>query len=838
MRRSVVLVVVMATTIWLAPPASGGARQPDLSSAAPRRATVGTAAAACTWTTAPSVKGNRSLFTVAPLSPSNAWAAGITTSLGTQALIEHWNGKRWSVSPTPAMTASGINALAATSATDVWAVGYAGQGPTSAGGVNYKTLVEHWNGASWEVIPSPNPAGTKSNALVGLAAISPTDVWAVGYTLIGSTRQGLTEHWNGSAWTVVASPNPGTLSNGLLDIEASSSTNAIAVGYRSDGYGYQTLAERWDGSAWTVVPSPSPGSVDNVLTGLAVNSATDAWAVGYLSGGGPYQTLIEHWDGTNWSVVASPNDGVGVNVLRGASFSSPTDGWAVGTSNLSGYTGYRTLTLHWDGGSWTVVPSPNLPGVDNRLAGVEATPGTGEAWAVGRVERSGLIQHCAASSTSGKVSPASAGTPTGSGSRDEGAGMSESTRGRTLPMHAPAATPGVPASPQSVVAVDEAVPAGISQVTLTFGAALSDYDQDGQTDFLLGTHFSSPARLYHNDHGSFSEADAGMFALRDRHACTWGDVNRDGLQDLFCAIGADVGSDVKSNELWIQHPDHTFTDEAANYQVLDPLARGRRGVFVDVNADGYPDLYLGNVYERPDGLPSPNRLLINQGGTSFVDAPAYGLDRELNAGCTQAADYNADGFQDLLVCTAFGLKVYRNDGGTSLTDVTASLHLAHNPNDAQMVDVNGDGRLDVLEVLGTVFRVDLQRGSTFPIAYQRALTAGRGVSAGDVNGDGRPDVYVVQGENPSGQNVADMMLLNDGTGTSFTEMPIPQTTVGAGDDAYALDYDHNGLMDFLVLNGGRVDLPGPVELIAFFPSAPPAGRGGRSEPGAGQDTTR
>jgi FG-GAP-like repeat len=815
-RRSVVLVVVvMATTIWLVAPASGRA-------------------AACTWTTAPSVKGNRSLFAVAPLSPSNAWAAGITTSLGTQALIEHWNGKRWSISPTPAMTASGINALAAISATDVWAVGYAGQGPTSAGGVNYRTLVEHWNGATWEVIPSPNPAGTKSNALVGVAAISPTDIWAVGYTLVGSIRQGLTEHWNGSSWTVVASPNPGTLSNGLLDVEATSSTSAVAVGYRSDGYGYETLAERWDGSTWTVVPSPSPGSVDNVLTGLTMNSATDAWAVGYASGGGPYQTLIEHWDGTRWSVVASPNDGVGVNVLRGVSFSSPTNGWAVGTSNLSGYTGYRTLTLHWDGASWTIVPSPNSPGLDNRLAGVEITPGTGEPWAVGRVERSGLIQHCPASSTSGTASPTNPGlgstpsarTPAGSGARAEDAGVSVSTRGRRLAAHPPTATPSPRTSPQSVVAVDEAAAAGISQVTLTFGAALSDYDRDGETDFVLGTHFSSPAKLYHNDHGSFSEADAGMFALRDRHACAWGDVNRDGLQDLFCAIGADVGSDVKSNELWIQHPDHTFTDEAAKYQVLDPVGRGRRGVFVDANADGYPDLYLGNVYERPDGLPSPNRLLINQGGASFVDAPAYGLDREVNAGCTQAADYNADGFQDLMVCTAFGLKVYRNDGGMGLTDVTASLHLSHNPNDAQMIDVNGDGRLDVLEVLGNLFRVDLQRGSTFPIAYQRALTAGRGVSAGDVNGDGRPDVYVVQGEIAGGQNVADMMLLNDGTGTSFTEMPIPQTTVGAGDDAYALDYDHNGLMDFLVLNGGRVDLPGPVELIAFFPSAPAAGRAG------------
>ena len=51
-----------------------------------------------------------------------------------------------------------------------------------------------------------------------------------------------------------------------------------------------------------------------------------------------------------------------------------------------------------------------------------------------------------------------------------------------------------------------------------------------------------------------------------------------------------------------------------------------------------------------------------------------------------------------MVCTAFGLKIYRNDGGTSLTDVTASLHLAHYPGDAQMVHMNGDGKLDILVV--------------------------------------------------------------------------------------------------------------------------------------------
>lgn len=53
-----------------------------------------------------------------------------------------------------------------------------------------------------------------------------------------------------------------------------------------------------------------------------------------------------------------------------------------------------------------------------------------------------------------------------------------------------------------------------------------------------------------------------------------------------------------------------------------------------------------------------------------------------------------------MVCTAFGRKIYHNYGGTSLTDVTASLHLAHYPGDAQMVDMNGDGKVDVVEVLG------------------------------------------------------------------------------------------------------------------------------------------
>ena len=64
-----------------------------------------------------------------------------------------------------------------------------------------QTLVEHWNGSAWSVVPSPNAPGTRSNSLVSVSAVAANDVWAVGYSLIGFTHQTLIEHWDGSSWT-------------------------------------------------------------------------------------------------------------------------------------------------------------------------------------------------------------------------------------------------------------------------------------------------------------------------------------------------------------------------------------------------------------------------------------------------------------------------------------------------------------------------------------------------------------------------------------------------------------------------------------------------------------
>jgi hypothetical protein len=150
---------------------------------------------------------------VAVLSPVNAWAVG--TSFPWPAydtLIEHWNGAEWHqvASPNPAGL-SGINrldAVAARSASDIWAVGSYMSGPTTS-----NALIVHLDGTSWKQVPSAEPAQATSAALGGVAVLSPTDAWAVGSYDNGTANQSLTEHWNGTKWQIVPSPDPAGQAN-------------------------------------------------------------------------------------------------------------------------------------------------------------------------------------------------------------------------------------------------------------------------------------------------------------------------------------------------------------------------------------------------------------------------------------------------------------------------------------------------------------------------------------------------------------------------------------------------------------------------------------------------
>ena len=111
----------------------------------------------------------------------------------------------------------------------------------------------------------------------------------------------LVEHWDGIGWTVVPSPSPLPISNDLTVVKAVAANDVWAFG--GGDTANTPLVEHWDGASWSVVASPAlPGMV--FFTGIAAVSPGDVWAVGHIwIGLYSQRMLVEHWDGTGWSVV-------------------------------------------------------------------------------------------------------------------------------------------------------------------------------------------------------------------------------------------------------------------------------------------------------------------------------------------------------------------------------------------------------------------------------------------------------------------------------------------------------------------------------------------------------
>jgi Carboxypeptidase regulatory-like domain len=356
------------------------------------------------WRVIPLPEGtDGDLLGVVAVAANDVWFVG-GAATGGQSLIFHWDGTAITrvTNPNP----GGYNRLydvTALSATDIWAVGeYANGGVT-------QTLIEHWDGTAWSLVPSPTVAGNYTT-LLGVAAVAPNDIWAVGEA--GSET--FTVHWNGSAWRQVRSPTTGFSS--FKDVSATPSGEVWAVGDSTNG----TLTARWTGSRWRVVPSPAPGPFFNDLNGVVVLAANDVWAVGFYDVQGDWKTLALHYDGTQWTQVESPspdptlnvfngidadglsnlwavgegegtltarwsgtafdavpsdNAGTGQNELKSLSAAAPNDIWAVGSAQ------FDSLAMHWDGTTWTIVPTPDLP-LDAPLEGVAALA-SNDVWAVG-----------------------------------------------------------------------------------------------------------------------------------------------------------------------------------------------------------------------------------------------------------------------------------------------------------------------------------------------------------------------------------------------------------------------------------------------------------------------
>jgi hypothetical protein len=319
--------------------------------------------------------------TAVPGSPNELWAVG---TAGPSPVILHWNGTQWTPVSSPNVgSGPTLTGVAAVSASDVWAVGHTGgeSGPV--------TLTEHWDGSTWSVVHSPNPSNT-FNHLRGVAALETDDVWAVGdFNAAGGNGQTLLLRWNGTSWAQVAGDNAGP--NGLafrLDaVSAIGGSDIWAVGSNS-----HSLAEHWNGISWSIAATPNAGTGNNVLTAVSGTVSNNVWQVGYSEFGTEKRTLIERWNGTKWKIAPSPNSNKRTNLLRGVVALSPSNAWAVGSADSGNAFDQITLVLNWDGVNWRVVPSPS-PGTAgfNALYGVDATSAS-DVWTVGGYQDVGGFQ--------------------------------------------------------------------------------------------------------------------------------------------------------------------------------------------------------------------------------------------------------------------------------------------------------------------------------------------------------------------------------------------------------------------------------------------------------------
>jgi hypothetical protein len=322
----------------------------------------------------PSVGGR--LYDIAATSADDVWAVGLS---GADPLVLHFNGAQWVEDLMPA-GATFLNGVSAPSPSDVWAVGGSNWWSPSS------TVAYHWDGSAWTRVQTPTPDGDAY--FTAVAATSARNAWAVGLT--GPGGPGVTghyvpiiEHWNGSSWTRQFFRLP-EHSGWLASIAAAGPRDAWAVGETGSEAPNSPLIEHWNGHGWRRFPTP-PGLGD--LQSVTVLSRNDAWAVGESQRNpASVKSLTLHWNGSRWYVVRSPNPTGNTN-LQGVSGAGPDDVWAVGILNPNSCNPQcETAAFHWNGGRWTVVPSPDPPAQYlNDFLGVVAISRR-DVWAVGSTD--------------------------------------------------------------------------------------------------------------------------------------------------------------------------------------------------------------------------------------------------------------------------------------------------------------------------------------------------------------------------------------------------------------------------------------------------------------------
>lgn len=295
-------------------------------------------------------------------------------------LTEVWRGSGWVVVPSPdpaGSVQSQLDAVSCVSPTHCMAVG----GYTDST-FNSLPFAESWNGSGWTLVPTPIPTGGSFADLSGVSCVSTSFCFAVGsFDNSHHVTVPLTERWDGSAWSPVHAVRPAAAGpSGLASVSCTSMSNCMAGGsYLGADSVNVTLAERWDGTAWTVVASPNPdGAQGSHFGSVSCTSASYCVAAGsYFDADFNNVTLIESWDGSSWSIDTHPNPpGSFDSSFAGVSCSDASHCLAVGHTYSPSFAAKDdTLAEVWDGSSWSTVGSPS-PSTTSGMNAVSCVTGT------------------------------------------------------------------------------------------------------------------------------------------------------------------------------------------------------------------------------------------------------------------------------------------------------------------------------------------------------------------------------------------------------------------------------------------------------------------------------
>ncbi|KSA12597.1 hypothetical protein I600_2030 [Maribacter dokdonensis DSW-8] len=374
----------------------------------------------------------------------------------------------------------------------------------------------------------------------------------------------------------------------------------------------------------------------------------------------------------------------------------------------------------------------------------------------------------------------------------------------------------------------------------TFGGGVTvfDFNNDGFEDLYITSGIQADRLYLNKGNGTFEDVFKGSGLEVTNEYVTQGvvsaDINKDGFRDLFITtITTTDGKNViprAKNLLFLNNGNATFTDVTKAYGLEEFNSFSTGPSFGDIDADGYPDLFVGNYFQEFTGklgiikdatIVSANQtarsyLLKNNEGKSFKNVyDDYGLGHKGFGFGGVFTDFDNDQDQDLLVNQDFGYKAvpnflyqneYPNDRFEDVSQQT-KMDLKINAMGAAVGDYNGDGWMDyyVTNIKFNMLMENQGNGNPFVDKAKELGTYNLAISWGanfaDFDHDEDLDLFVSNGDlNPNCTPMGNFYFENNANTYTEKGRELAINDYGIGRGSVIFDMDNDGDMDLLVVN--------------------------------------